>query len=154
MDIGSSAVDWLFGSSGGGSGVNSSLIGAAASGVFGAFHGGAVVGYDPPAFTKQLPKFHSGLMSDEFMAILKKGESVLTPRQSDNLVSSAVAAGASIGGAPNVNVQVNNAPSDSTANVTTSQDGNTLNVVVDLVTRKMQAKVNRGYQGVGSAAAW
>lgn len=58
------------------------------------FHGGGVVGVDPPAFMQALsnvsftnaPRYHSGLGNDEFKAILQKGERVITPQQNDRLM--------------------------------------------------------------------
>jgi hypothetical protein len=49
------------------------------------FHGGGVVGQDAPSFTRPVdprifvgaPRFHDGLASDEFPAILQKGETVI-----------------------------------------------------------------------------
>ena len=63
--------------SGGGSGLFSFL------GSF--FHGGGVVGHDAPSFSRPVdprifvgaPRFHDGLASDEFPAILQKGETVI-----------------------------------------------------------------------------
>lgn len=63
--------------SGGGSGLFSWL------GSF--FHGGGVVGQDAPSFMRPInpavfmgaPRFHDGLASDEFPAILQKGETVI-----------------------------------------------------------------------------
>ncbi len=63
--------------SGGGSGLFSFL------GSF--FHGGGVVGQDAPSFMRPVdprvfvgaPRFHDGLASDEFPAILQKGETVI-----------------------------------------------------------------------------
>lgn len=68
----------------------------------GGHHGGGVIGVDSPAFTRSVPasafagapRFHSGMMADEYPAILQRGESVLTPGQ-----LAAVARG---GGTPSV----------------------------------------------------
>jgi hypothetical protein len=75
----------LFGGGGGGFGTGSGF-GNMDYGLF--FHGGGIVGADrvrmsPVAndtFTRA-PRFHSGLMPDEFPAILQKGEGVFTPAQ-------------------------------------------------------------------------
>jgi hypothetical protein len=63
----------------------SANISAGAAGL----HGGGLVGYDPPSFTRLVdpamfanaPRFHTGLGADEFAAILQKGERVLTGQQ-------------------------------------------------------------------------
>jgi hypothetical protein len=52
-------------------------------------HGGGVVGADAPArsgyihpaYFETAPRFHNGLMPDEFPAVLQKGEGVFTPAQ-------------------------------------------------------------------------
>jgi len=62
-----------------------SNISAGAAGL----HGGGLVGYDPPTFTRMVdpamfahaPRMHSGLGANEFAAILEKGERVLTGQQ-------------------------------------------------------------------------
>lgn len=53
------------------------------------FHNGGIIGQDSPTFTKQVnpaifngaPRFHNGLMPDEFPAILQKGEAVIPKKQ-------------------------------------------------------------------------
>ena len=63
--------------------------GAIVGGLFSSFfHGGGVVGVDssggrsvPAAVFAGAPRLHSGLMADEYPAILQRGESVLTPGQ-------------------------------------------------------------------------
>lgn len=66
----------------------------------GARHGGGTIGYDAPTFTRQVsipqninsvPRYHSGLMSDEFLTILQKGETVLT-RDQQQVIGSGLAA--------------------------------------------------------------
>lgn len=49
-------------------------------GVVGTGEGGRRGGVDPSIFTNA-PRFHQGLMPDEFPSILKKGEGVFTPQQ-------------------------------------------------------------------------
>lgn len=68
-------------------------------------HGGGIVGDDQPAFYRNVPtsiysnapRLHNGLLSDEYPAILQRGESVLTPKQM-------AAMGKSSGKAVNVSV--------------------------------------------------
>jgi hypothetical protein len=92
-----SLMNSLMGSSGGGDGMASggdlsaltseasANISAGAAGL----HGGGLVGYDPPTFTRLVnsamfahaPRLHSGLGANEFAAILEKGERVLTGQQ-------------------------------------------------------------------------
>lgn len=51
------------------------------------FHeGGAVPGDSSFSRQVEIPKFHNGLLSDEFMAILQKGEVVLTQKQQQTAV--------------------------------------------------------------------
>jgi hypothetical protein len=60
-------------------------------------HGGGLVGYDPPSFTRLVdrsifanaPRLHSGLGANEFAAILEKGERVLTGRQQQQVAAAA-----------------------------------------------------------------
>lgn len=75
------------------------------------FHGGGVVGETSPSFYRIVPgavfdqarRYHSGLMSDEFPAILQKGEMVLSRRDVSRLSDSAGA-----GAAPAVEVNIIN----------------------------------------------
>lgn len=71
----------LFGGlGGGGAGGNPTVLG-------GLYHTGGLVGlegqqrYVHPAYFDHAPKFHSGLMPDEFPAVLQKGEGVFTKGQ-------------------------------------------------------------------------
>jgi hypothetical protein len=56
---------------------------------YGRHHGGGVIGIDSPFSTgmqpsylwDSAPRLHSGLMPDEYRAVLQKNESVLTPAQ-------------------------------------------------------------------------
>lgn len=75
----------LFGGGGGGFGTGSGF-GNMDYGMF--FHGGGIVGADRVRMSpvandtfSSAPRFHSGLMPDEFPAILQKGEGVFTPAQ-------------------------------------------------------------------------
>lgn len=59
-------------------------------------HAGGIVGYDnipmkavPASLFDNAPRFHSGLMPDEFPTILKKGEAVFTPGQMQALSNNA-----------------------------------------------------------------
>lgn len=72
------------------------------------FHGGGVVGRDstmtrsmPSSLFTNAPKFHNGLLSDEYPAILKKDESVLTPGQL------AAVSGSSPGGSTAIGIEFN-----------------------------------------------
>lgn len=86
MGIGQS----LFGSpAGSSSSVSATGKGYSVPGVTPGFHSGGTIGVDSPTFTRSLPdsifagarRFHSGLLSDEYPAILQRGESVLTEGQ-------------------------------------------------------------------------
>jgi len=55
---------------------------------------------------------------------------------------------------PRINVQVNNAPAGTTAKVTQSADGMNIDVIIDAIERRQQARLNRGYNGVGKVAPW
>jgi lambda family phage tail tape measure protein len=79
-----SSIMSLFGGGAGAAGAGAGTI--ASSEVGGAFvsaavgpHSGGTIGYD------YIPRYHSGLKSDEFPAILQKGESVLTRGQMSSL---------------------------------------------------------------------
>lgn len=74
---------------GGGGSIVPSLDAMLKPGFFGFFHGGGVIGRDAPTFMAPVAndifstarRYHSGLMPDEFPAILQRGEGVFTPAQ-------------------------------------------------------------------------
>jgi len=88
---GLSSVSSGFSSFGGGmfSGLSSGL------GSFFGYHNAGVVGYDRPTFARDMPlsmlanapRYHNGLMPDEFPAILQRGETVFTRNQTSALGS-------------------------------------------------------------------
>jgi len=100
-----SALSSLFGgNSGGGSGGGwLSTVGSAVASYYSGsgYHSGGVVGYDSPTFTREVPvstfigapKFHNGLLPDEFPAILQRGESVFTENQTMALGSALASRG-------------------------------------------------------------
>jgi hypothetical protein len=76
------------------------------------FHGGGIVGLEGgarrsvhPGYFERAPRLHSGLMPDEFPAVLQRGEGVFTPGQMRAMG----------GGAPIVKFEVNNQAAPVTA---------------------------------------
>lgn len=125
--------------------------------ISGLFHTGGVVGSEggaravSPSLFTSAPRYHTGLQGNEFPAILKKGESVLTEGQMAAIGKGLKSSGTS---QPNINVIVNNAPAGTTATVQQSSDGLSYDVIVEMVEQKMQDRVNRGRQAVGKRAAY
>ncbi|SEL11957.1 phage tail tape measure protein, lambda family [Roseateles sp. YR242] len=146
-------ITGIFGGTGGSGGVLSM------AGSF--FHGGGVVGTDSPARTRSLPastwagapKFHSGMLaSDEYPAILQKGESVLTAAQ-----MRAMGAASSSGSGGDVKVEVyNQTGKAANAEATTQQqpDGSTLvkillkEVANDMASGGITARATQGRFGL------
>jgi len=94
----------------GGAGASASGGSFSVPGVTPGFHSGAVVGTDAPTFSRNVPsslfdeapRFHKGLMPDEYPAILQRGEGVFTRGQ-----MAALGAGSSSGGnSTSVNVNI------------------------------------------------
>lgn len=113
-------------------------------------HGGGVVGTDN--LTRRMaradawsgaPRYHGGLKSDEFRAILQRGESVLTPAQMRQLAPVGTAATS----APvNVNVPinlVNNSGTPLRASSQRRQDGG-FDVILEAVESALAANVAQG----------
>jgi len=95
----------LFGSDGS-SGIFGTLTSSFDSLLSNLFHDGGVVGVDStatrsvsPGVFANAPRLHGGLMSDEFPAILQKGESVFTESQTQAL-------GAMVGGGTSLNLEL------------------------------------------------
>jgi tape measure domain-containing protein len=142
------------------SGLESALgdLGGGVMGLFGGYHSGGSIGVDAPTFTRTVPlttfagapRFHTGLKGNEFPAILERGESVLTEGQ-----MAAIGKGLSdTARSPQVNVTVNNAPAGTTVESRESDDGMTIDVIVEMVSNRMQNRIDRGYQPVRGKEAW
>lgn len=81
----------VLGIGGGGGGIEKVLLDPIklAAGAIGLYHSGGVIGRDAPTFMAPVAndifstarRYHSGLMPDEFPAILQRGEGVFTPAQ-------------------------------------------------------------------------
>jgi tape measure domain-containing protein len=75
------------------------------------FHSGGIVGKDgtarsiPAALIATAPRFHDGLMTNEFAAVLKKGEGVFTPDQMSALGGKTVNNFTVINQAPNTDIK-------------------------------------------------
>lgn len=118
-------------------------------------HGGGVVGVD--RFTTRTasasswanaPRYHNGLKSDEYYAILQRGESVLTPAQMRQLAPASGVGVASAGGAAAVNVHlpvtlVNNSGTPMRATATQRQDGG-VDVLLEAIESAVAANVSSG----------
>lgn len=128
--------------------------GAEASFMSTMYHSGGVVGVDNGVRRMErtdawasAPRYHTGLKSDEFRAILQKGESVLTPAQMRQL--------APVGSAqPVLNIDmpvtvVNNTGTPVRATTQRSQDGNGWELILEAAEAQMAANVS---QGVGPMA--
>lgn len=104
------------------------------------WHGGGRVGSTTASFVRRVdpaifalaPRLHSGLASDEFPAILQRGEEVLSKRD--------VAAGRK----PIVNINVNNLAPNTEARVEGSGDGMNFTVVVEQLESTIRGRMNRG----------
>lgn len=132
MGIGQSLLPSFFGSATGSTSGGTGNYGVGVTG--GARHTGGVVGVDPPTFTRTVPmeayatapKFHSGFLPGEYPAILKEGESVLTPGQ--------MAAIGSRSASSPVTINVNNNASGVQASANVTSDGNggkTIEIMID-----------------------
>jgi tape measure domain-containing protein len=99
------------------------------------FHNGARVGLDAPTFVRALPssmfatapRYHSGLASDEFPAILQKGETVI-PK------------GGGVG--PNFNIIINNNKPDAEVSQSVTPNGNGFDIEI-MVDSAMSKNANR-----------
>lgn len=100
--------------------------------VGGLYHSGGIVGSEAtsfrnvhPAYFDEAPRYHSGLLPDEFPAILQKGEGVFTRGQM-------AALGRGGGNIQAVNVTVNNAPAGTTVDPSKTQATMGQNGQIDL----------------------
>jgi hypothetical protein len=131
----------------GGSSTTSGLTGIAGNSSmnWGGRHSGGVVGSDSPTFTRSLsagllnqaPRLHTGLMPDEFPAILQKGEAVFTKGQ-----MAALGGGGGNGGRPVFNLVVNN-NTDSTIDQKEKDNGTgglDIEMIIDAVNAKNVAR--------------
>jgi tape measure domain-containing protein len=146
----------LGGSSGGGN------FGTGASVAAMKMHSGGLGGVDgnrirvPAAAFINAPRFHTGLGSKEFAAVLEQGERVLTSRQSSRTAST-VAGLSAVAATPNpagkISVQVVNRTTgqvQETASSSQNPDGS-IDVVVDLVEARTAQRVARGQGSLSSA---
>lgn len=118
------------------------------------FHGGGVVGVDSVSrrmvdmsMFSNAPRFHKGLMPDEFPAILKRKEGVFTEEQMKAL------GGASAAPKPNMTVNIHEAPGTS-VRAEQSSDGMSVDVIVEMVESRMQSRVDHGRPGVARKRAY
>jgi len=109
----------------------------------GLYHGGGIVGSDSPASRRLFPaglfasaqRFHSGLLPNEFPAVLQKGEAVLTPGQLR-----------AVAGAGKTNVTINVIEGRGTqVEVQQGQDENG-DLTIDIITESIEARMGRNIQ--------
>lgn len=116
----------LFGGTGGTAGTMS--VGTQSFPAFG-FHRGGIVGAEPTFLRaansnyRSAPRYHDGLMPDEFKAVLKRKEGVFTEGQM------AALGGMIGGGAPTVNVTLVESP-NANGSVTQRQNGNGFDIEI------------------------
>lgn len=124
------------------SGLESGALWSGLKGIFSSiFHDGGTVGESAapmravsPALFAGAPRFHNGLASDEYPAILQKGEDVISRRQKAQLRNMS-----SVSGAPSVSMPVTiiNSASESVQatarQVTTAQGGPSLEIMIDKI---------------------
>lgn len=149
MGIGQSMFGSLFGGVTGSTSGGTGNYGVGVTG--GARHAGGTIGVDDPTFTRMLPasawdgapRYHTGLMSDEFTAILQRGESVLTEGQM-KAIGKGLSVNAGGSKAPVVNHTVIEAPGVKAETQTTTNDDGSLSIVVKMVETQLMERASRG----------
>lgn len=138
--------DMLGGMMGGGGGIFSIL------GSF--FHDGGVIGRDAPSFTRPVdpaifagaPRYHSGLLPDEFPAILQEGETVI-PKGGFK-----VAPAQRAGGGVTVNVYNNSGNAQArTVQRPNAEGGMDVDVIIEEIDRRMAEGVSNGTSRTSAA---
>jgi tape measure domain-containing protein len=117
-------------------------------------HDGGIVGTDASFYRNvdmsmfaNAPRFHKGLMPDEFPAILKRKEGVFTEEQMKAL-------GEGSGGRQQgMTVNIHEAPGTS-VQAKQSPDGMSVDVIVEMVESRMQQRVDHGRSGVSKKRAY
>lgn len=115
----------------GGAGINTSNMGSLA----GYAHSGGVIGVD------QLPRYHQGLMPDEQLAVLQKGEGVFTKGQMRAMAPAGEA------GSPKISIIVNNSAPGAEARAETRQrnDGTfEIEIMIEQMERRMGGNIANG----------
>ena len=160
--LGTGPLAGIFGTAS--SGASGGLLGSLFSGLLGVgggatngavalgglYHSGGIVGetsvpgrYVHPAYFDNAPRYHSGLMPDEFPAILQRGEQVI-PR--------GAASGASGGVSLQVTHQVNNYSSNASVTQRQEKGPNGLKLITDVVDKHLSGggadRALRGRYGV------
>ncbi|MBM9615305.1 hypothetical protein JWJ90_13555 [Desulfobulbus rhabdoformis] len=149
-----SAIQSMFSGSGAGlfgGGQTKVQYGVTGGQTLGSFHGGGTIGTDSPTFYRtiptpdlsKVPKHHTGLMSDEFLSILKNGESVLTEGQMA-AIGKGLQANGSSGKSPQVNMTVVEAPGVKAETETRTNNDGSLDVMVKMVESKISDRMGRG----------
>jgi hypothetical protein len=138
--------DMLGGMMGGGGGIFSFL------GSF--FHDGGVIGRDAPSFTRPVdpaifagaPRYHSGLLPDEFPAILQEGETVI-PKGGFKVVPAL-----RTGGGVTVNVYNNSGNVQARAvQRPNAEGGMDVDVIIEEIDRRMAEGVSNGTSRTSAA---
>lgn len=124
------------------------ITGGGLLGLFTGWHDGGTPGVDQPTFVRALPlsmvmnspRFHTGLKSKEFIAILEEGETVLT-EDDTSMIGKRLSAKQ---GAPQVNMTIIEAPGVKAETQTTTNNDGSLKVLVKMVRQEIEGEMGRG----------